>query len=180
MAGSGRGLGLFCLSLKDAQVRINHGEKVGTIKGLVTKTKRLGDSVFFEAEVSGDPLLLTQIEKNHLRMVSPKVGSDNIVCSLCQGKIRDANMAMVHLCAGAWEIVHKPRCVELSIVAEGAYENNLFHLKGFAAAMDESQHKALIASICECTDKAKCPCGIKSLKSQVRSDHHGLNQQKKI
>ena len=138
----------------------------------------MGDIVFFEAEVSGDPVLLTQIEKKYLRMVSPKVVSDNIVCSLCQGKTRDANMAMVHLCAGAWEIVHKPRCVELSIVAEGAYENNLFHLKGFAAAMDESQRKALIASVCECADKAKCPCGIKSLKSQVQSDYHGLNQSK--
>jgi hypothetical protein len=171
-------LDYFASTLKDAQVRINHGEKVEAIKGLVTKTKRLGDIVFFEAEVSGDPVLLTQIEKKYLRMVSPKVVSDNIVCSLCQSKTRDANMAMVHLCAGAWEIVHKPRCIELSIVAEGAYENNLFHLKGFAAAMDESQRKALIASVCECADKAKCPCGIKSLKSQVQSDYHGLNQSK--
>ena len=63
-------------------------------------------------------------------MVSPKVVSDNIVCSLCQGKTRDADMVMIHLCAGAWEIVHQPRCVELSIVAEGAYENNLFRLRG--------------------------------------------------
>ena len=169
-------LDYFASTLKDAQVRINHDEKIEAIKGLVTKTKRLGDIVFFEAEVSGDPVLLTQIEKKYLRVVSPKVVSDDIVCSLCQGKTRDANMAMVHLCAGAWEIVHKPRCVELSIVAEGAYENNIFHLKGFAAAMDESQRKALVASVCECADKAKCPCGIKSLKSQVQSDYHGLNQ----
>jgi hypothetical protein len=172
-------LDYFASTLREAQVRINHGESVENVKGLVTKAKRLGDIVFFEAEVSGDPVLLTQIEKKYLRMVSPKVVSDNIVCSLCQGKTRDANMAMVHLCAGAWEIVHKPRCVELSIVAEGAYENNLFHLKGFAAAMDESQRKALIASVCECADKTKCPCGIKSLKSQVQSDYHGLNQQNK-
>jgi len=171
-------LDYFASTLQEAQVRINHGEKVEAVKGKVTKTKRLGDVVFFEAEVSGDPVLLTQIEKKYLRMVSPKVVSDEIVCSLCQGKTRDANMVMVHLCAGAWEIVHKPRCLELSIVAEGAYENNLFHLKGFAAAMDHFQRKALIASVCECAEKckARCPCGIKTLKSQVQSDLHGLNQ----
>ena len=102
-------LDYFASTLKDAQVRINHGEKVEAIKGLVTKTKRLGDVVFFEAEVSGDPVLLTQIEKKYLRMVSPKVVSDDIVCSLCQGKTRDANMAMVHLCA-----VHGRSCINLA------------------------------------------------------------------
>ena len=169
-------LDYFVSTLQKANVRINHGESTEDIKGKVTKASRVGSKVLFEAEVSGDPVLLTQIERQYLCMVSPKVVSDDIVCSLCQGKTRDANMVMVHLCAGAWEIVHKPRCVELSIVAEGAYENNLFHLKGFAAAMDESQRKALVASVCECADEAKCPCGIKSLKSQVQSDLHGLNQ----
>ena len=172
-------LDYFASTLQKASIRINHSEKVEAVKGKVTKTKRLGGIVFFEAEVSGDPVLLTQIEKNYVCMVSPKVVSEEIVCSLCNGRTRDDNMVMVHLCAGAYEIVHKPRCVELSIVAEGAYENNLFHLKGFAASMDESQRKALVASVCECADKAKCPCGIKSLKSQVQSDYHGLNQSKK-
>ena len=169
-------LDYFVSTLQNAQLRINHGESVETVKGLVTKTKRLGDVVFFEAEVSGDPVLLTQIEKKYLRMVSPKVVSDNIVCSLCSGKTRDGNMMMIHLCSGAWEIVHQPRCLELSIVPEGAYENNVFRLKGFAAAMDEMQRRALVASVCECPDKAKCPCGIKALKSQVQSDLHGPNQ----
>jgi hypothetical protein len=168
-------LDYFCLSLQNAQLRINHGDSVETVKGLVTKAKRVGDSVFFEAEVSGDPVLLTQIEKKYLRMVSPKVVSDDIVCSQCHGKTRDANMTMIHLCAGAWEIVHKPRCLELSIVAEGAYENNTFRLKGFAAAMDESQRQGLIASICDCTDKTRCPCGLKDLKAKLQPDLHGLN-----
>ena len=122
-------LDYFASTLQEAQVRINHGEKVEAVKGIVTKSKRLGDVVFFEAEVSGDPVLLTQIEKKYLRMVSPKVVSDEIICSLCGGHTRDDNMVMVHLCAGAYEIVHKPRCVELSIVAEGAYENNHFSLE---------------------------------------------------
>ena len=169
-------LDYFCSSLAKAQVRINHGTSTETVKGQVTKTKRVGDQVFFEAEVSGDPVLLTQIEKKYLHMVSPKVVSDNIVCSLCQGKTRDTDMVMIHLCAGAWEIVHQPRCVELSIVAEGAYENNNFHLKGFAAAMDESQRLGLVASICKCADKSRCPCGLKDLKAKLQPDLHGLNK----
>jgi len=168
-------LDYFASTLREAQLRINHGESVETVKGVVTKSKRVGDQVFFEAEVSGDPVLLTQIEKKYLRMVSPRIVSDNIVCSLCSGKTRDANMVMIHLCAGAWEIVHQPRCVELSIVAEGAYVNNLFRFKGFAAAMDESQRQGLIASICKCTDKSHCPCGLKELKAKLQPDLHGLN-----
>ena len=170
-------LDYFCSTLQNAQLRINHGDRVEDVKGVVFKTKRIGNTVNFEADVSGDPVLLTQIEKKYLHMVSPKVISDDIVCSLCQGKTRDANMQMIHLCAGAWEIVHKPRCLELSIVAEGAYENNNFHLKGFAAAMDESQRQGLVASVCECTDKSRCPCGLKELKAKLQPDLHGLNTQ---
>ena len=170
-------LDFFCSSLQNAQLRINHGgsEEADKVKGLVTKANRVGDQVFFEAEVSSDPVLLTQIEKKYLRMVSPRVVSDNIVCSLCQGKTRDDNMMMVHLCAGAWEIVHQPRVLELSIVAEGAYPNNLFHLKGFAAAMDESQRRGLVASVCDCGDKSRCPCGLKELRAKLQPDLHGLN-----
>ena len=138
----------FVETVNKAGLRINHGLTTESVKGAVTKAWRVGDQVFFQAEVSGDPVLLTQIEKKYLQMVSPKVVSDNIVCSLCQGKTRDADMVMIHLCAGAWEIVHQPRCVELSIVAEGAYTNNLFRFKGFAAAMDESQRLGLVASVC--------------------------------
>jgi hypothetical protein len=161
------------------QLRINHGIDVTDVKGLVKKSWRDGSRVLFEAEVSSDPVLLTQIEKKYLTMVSPKVVSDEIVCSLCSGRTRDDNMVMVHLCAGAYEIVHKPQCVELSIVAEGAYPNNTFHPKGFAAAMDDSQRKALIASVCKCADKTKCPCGIKELKSKVQIGIHDLNQKTK-
>ena len=169
-------LDFFVETVNKAGLRINHGLTTESVKGAVTKAWRVGDQVFFQAEVSGDPVLPTQIEKKYLRMVSPKVVSDNIVCSLCSGKTRDGNMMMIHLCSGAWEIVHQPRCLELSIVPEGAYENNVFRLKGFAAAMDEMQRRALVASVCECSDKAKCLCGIKALKSQVQSDLHGPNQ----
>ena len=168
-------LDFFVETVNKAGLRINHGLTTESVKGAVTKAWRVGDQVFFQAEVSGDPVLLTQIEKKYLRMVSPKVVSDNIVCSLCQGKTRDADMVMIHLCAGAWEIVHQPRCLELSIVAEGAYTNNLFRFKGFAAAMDESQRLGLVASVCKCTDKSHCPCGLKDLKAKLQPDLHGLN-----
>ena len=171
-------LDFFVETVNKAGLRINHGLTTESVKGTVTKAWRVGDQVFFQAEISGDPVLLTQIEKKYLRMVSPKVVSDNIVCSLCQGKTRDADMVMIHLCAGAWEIVHQPRCVELSIVADGAYENNNFRFKGFAAAMDESQRQGLIASICECMDKSHCPCGLKDLKAKLQPDLHGLNIKK--
>ncbi len=171
-------LDYFVATLTGAQLRIDHGTDVIDVKGLVRNAHKDGNRVLFEAEVSSDPVLLTQIEKGYLRMVSPKVVSNEIVCSLCSGRTRDDNMVMVHLCAGAYEIVHKPKCVELSIVAEGAYANNTFRPKGFAAAMDESQRKALIASVCECADKSKCPCGIWELLSQVQSTY-GLNQKTK-
>ncbi len=173
-------LDYFAATLTGVQVRIDHGTDVCDVKGLVRKARRDGNKVLFEAEVSSDPVLLTQIQKKYLTMVSPKVVSNEIVCSLCSGRTRDDNMVMVHLCAGAYEIVHKPQCVELSIVAEGAYKNSKFRPKGFAAAMDESQRKTLIASVCECADKSKCPCGIKELKSKVQLGKPEFNQTIKI
>ena len=169
----------FASTLKNSQLRINHGTNVEDVKGIVKTVKRVGDTVLFSAEVSGDPILLTQIEKKYLNMVSPKVISDEIVCSKCGEKTRNENLGMIHLCSGAYEVVHKPQCVELSIVAVGAYKNNIFRPKGFAAAMNEAQQRALIASKCSCQDKTKCPCGISQLRSQVQSDLHGLNQNKK-
>ena len=169
----------FVSTLKNAQLRINHGINVEDVKGIVKTVNRVGDTVLFSAEVSGDPVLLTQIEKKYLTMVSPKVISDEIVCSKCGEKTRNEHFGMVHLCSGAYEIVHKPQCVELSIVAVGAYSKNLFKPKGFAAAMNEAQLRGLIASKCECLDKTKCPCGISQLRSKVQSDLHGLNQVKK-
>jgi predicted transcriptional regulator len=76
--------------------------------------------------------------------------------------------------------VHKPQCVELSIVAVGAYKNNIFRPKGFAAAMNEAQQRALIASKCSCQDKTKCPCGISQLRSQVQLAKKDEPNQQKI
>jgi hypothetical protein len=54
---------------------------------------------------------------------------------------------LVHLCPGAWEIVHKPKVRELSIVASPAYQNTQFHPVGFAAAMNDSQYDAILKNI---------------------------------
>lgn len=169
----------FASTLKNSQLRINHGTNVEDVKGIVKTVNRVGDTVLFSAEVSGDPVLLTQIEKKYLNMVSPKVVSDEIVCSKCGEKTRNETLGMIHLCSGAYEVVHKPQCVELSIVAVGAYKNNIFRPKGFAAAMNEAQQRALIASKCSCQDKTKCPCGISQLRSQVQlAKKDEPNQQK--
>ena len=162
------------------QMRINHGTNVEDVKGIVTNAKRIGDTVWFSAEISSDPVLQTQIEKKYLTMVSPKVVSDEIVCSTCGIKTRNENFGMIHLCSDAHEIVHKPQCVELSIVAQGAYKNNIFRPKGFAAAMNEVQRKALIASKCLCVNKTKCPCGISRLRSQVQLAKKDESNQAKI
>ena len=167
----------FASTLKNSQLRINHGTNVEDVKGIVKTVKRVGNTVLFSAEVSGDPILLTQIEKKYLNMVSPKVISNEIVCSKCGDKTRNENLGIIHLCFGAYEVVHKPQCVELSIVAVGAYKNNIFRPKGFAAAMNEAQRQALIASKCICQDKTKCPCGISQLRSQVQSDLHAVGKE---
>ena len=138
----------FVSTLKNAQLRINHGNSVEDVKSIVKTVKRVGDAVLFSAEVSGDPVLLTQIEKKYLNMVSRYVISNEIVCSKCGQKSRNRDYVMVHLCSGAYEVVHKPQCVELSIVAVGAYPKNLFRPKGFAAAMNEAQLRGLVASKC--------------------------------
>ena len=66
-------LDFFVETVNKAGLRINHGLTTESVKGAVTKAWRVGDQVFFQAEVSGDPVLLTQIEKKYLRMLAPKL-----------------------------------------------------------------------------------------------------------
>ena len=119
------------------------------------------------------------MRRNISTWLAPKLSQTKLSAANVATKTRNENLGMIHLCSGAYEVVHKPQCVELSIVAVGAYKNNIFRPKGFAAAMNEAQQQALIASKCSCQDKTKCPCGISQLRSQVQSDLHGLNQHKK-
>jgi len=54
---------------------------------------------------------------------------------------------LVHLCPGAWEIVHKPTVRELSIVASPAYKDTAFKPVGFFAAMNEGQFDAIFKTV---------------------------------
>jgi hypothetical protein len=125
-------------SLQGAQLRVDHAESALMIIGKVPEAKRLGDSVYFRAEV-GEEKIIEKILRNYVTHVSIQVDSDDVECSKCKRPTRKDGM-LVHLCPGAWEIVHKPKVRELSIVASPAYENTKFTPVGFAAAMDASQN----------------------------------------
>jgi hypothetical protein len=130
-------LDFFTASLKGAQLRIDHAESVLSIIGKVPEAIRSGNQVFFKAEV-GEASVIPKILRGYVNHVSVQVDSDDTQCSAC-GKQTRIEGILTHLCAGAWEIVHKPRVREISIVASPAYKNTAFHPVGFAAAMALSQ-----------------------------------------
>ena len=127
-------------SLAGAQLRVDHAESVLMVVGKVSATKRDGDQVLFSAEV-GDEKLIEKILRGYVNHVSIQVDSDDVECSQCKKQTRSEGM-LVHLCPGAWEIVHKPKVRELSIVASPAYENTAFKPVGFGAAMNQNQSNA--------------------------------------
>ena len=132
-------------SLTGAQLRVDHAESALMVVGRVPEAKRMGDTVWFRAEV-GEEKLIEKILRNYITHVSIQVDSDDVECSKCKRPTRKEGM-LVHLCPGAWEIVHKPKVRELSIVASPAYKNTEFKPVGFAAAMDASQWDAVIKSV---------------------------------
>jgi hypothetical protein len=103
----------------------------------------------FRAEV-GEKKLIEKILRNYVSYVSAQVDSDDVECSKCKKPTRKEGM-LIHLCPGAWEIVHKPKVRELSIVASPAYQTTEFKPVGFAAAMNESQ---AINFPCACCSKS--------------------------
>src|SRR5271157_223614 len=129
----------FVETLQGKQLRIDHGESVMNVVGKVPEAKNLGDSVWFHAEL-GDPIVIQKVLRNYVTHVSVQVDSDNVVCSSC-GKPTRTDKLLVHLCAGAWEIVHKPVVRELSIVASPAYDNTRFRPSGFGATVILKQNK---------------------------------------
>src|SRR5208283_2019686 len=130
-------LDYFAQSLVNAQLRVDHAESALMVMGKVASAQRSGEQVLFRAEI-GDERLIDKILHNYVNHVSVQVDSSDVECSKCKANTRVEGM-LVHLCPGAWEIVHKPKVRELSIVASPAYENASFKPVGFAAAMDESQ-----------------------------------------
>ena len=138
-------LDFFVQSLIGAQLRVDHAESALMVVGKVPEAKRIGNSVWFRAEV-GEEKLIEKIIRNYVNTVSAQVDSDDVECSKCKKPTRKEGM-LIHLCPGAYEIVHKPRVRELSIVASPAYKTTEFQPVGFAAAMNDSQYDAVLMSI---------------------------------
>jgi hypothetical protein len=138
-------------SLIGAQLRIDHAESALAVVGRVPEAKNLGNGqVWFKAEI-GDLPIIERVIRGYLDHVSIQLDSDNVECSKCLQQTRKEGM-LVHLCPGAWEIVHKPKVRELSIVASPAYKDTVFKPVGFAAAMNESQ----VCKTGACTGQEKC------------------------
>jgi hypothetical protein len=138
-------LDFFTQSLLGAQLRVDHAESALMVVGKVPEAKRIGNTVWFRAEV-GEEKLIEKILRNYVNTVSAQVDSDDVECSKCKKPTRKEGM-LVHLCPGAWEIVHKPKVRELSIVASPAYKNTEFKPVGFYAAMNDSQYDAILKNI---------------------------------
>lgn len=132
-------------SLKGAQLRVDHAESALMIIGKVVDAWRDGDRVLFRAEV-GDEKMIEKIIRGYVSYVSIQVDSDIVECSKCKRPTRSEGM-LKHLCPGAWEVVHKPKVRELSIVASPAYENTEFKPLGFFQAMTDEQWQAIIKTV---------------------------------
>jgi hypothetical protein len=138
-------LDFFVSTLINAQMRIDHAESAMAVIGKVPEGKRIGNTAWFRAEI-GDLAIIEKVLRGYLTHVSVQVDSDDVECSKCKKPTRKEGM-LVHLCPGAWEIVHKPKVRELSIVASPAYKNTEFKPVGFAAAMNDSQYDAILKNI---------------------------------
>ena len=143
-------LDFFVSTLIGAQLRIDHAESAMAVIGKVPEGKRLGSTVQFRAEI-GDVAIIEKVIRGYLTHVSVQVDSDDVECSKCKRPTRKEGV-LVHLCPGAWEIVHKPKVRELSIVASPAYKNTTFAPLGFAAAMNEDQWGAVLSRVKDSTD----------------------------
>jgi hypothetical protein len=158
-------LDFFVQSLQGSQLRIDHAESAMAVIGKVPEAKRIGEEAWFRAEI-GEAAIIQKVLRGYLTHVSVQVDSDDVKCSKCGEQTRSEGL-LVHLCPDAWEIVHKPRVRELSIVASPAYKNTEFKPVGFAAAMNEDQIKSLV--MCEgacvestCTNKGSLTCRLNS------------------
>ncbi len=176
----------FVAVSQNAQIRVDHGDRVEDIKGIInilSDPKAAADGrveVPFEGEVCGDDELLTKIEKEYVDSVSPRVVGEAF-CSACGNHSRDSQMNLVHICRGAWEVMRNPQLIELSIVSRGAYDHAKFKPVGFAAAMNACQQssiKAVLAANAQsvCAKCASAPSlGCLNCHSEVRSQM-GVNQ----
>jgi hypothetical protein len=140
-------LDFIAKSLAGAQLRVDHAESALMVVGKVAEARREGDRVLFRAEV-GEERLIEKILRNYVTHVSVQVDSDDVECSKCKRPTRKEGM-LVHLCPGAWEIIHKPKVRELSIVASPAYKDTAFQPVGFFAAMNKEQWDAIVKAVAD-------------------------------
>ncbi|MGA2386967.1 MAG: hypothetical protein ABSG33_10600 [Candidatus Bathyarchaeia archaeon] len=134
-------------SLAGAQLRVDHAESALMVVGKVSEAKRDGDRVLFRAEV-GEERLIEKILRGYVTHVSIQVDSDDVECSKCKRPTRKEGM-LVHLCPGAWEIIHRPKVRELSVVASPAYKETAFQPVGFFAAMNRDQWDAIVKAVAD-------------------------------
>jgi hypothetical protein len=135
-------LDFFVSTLQGSQLRIDHAESAMAVIGKVPEATKKGDTAWFKGEI-GDLAIIEKVLRGYLTHVSVQVDSDEVECSNCGKATRKEGM-LIHLCPGAWEVVHKPKVRELSIVASPAYKNTEFKPLGFASAMNEGQEKARV------------------------------------
>lgn len=164
-------LDYFVSTLLNSQLRIDHAESAMAVIGKVPEAKRLNDTAWFRAEI-GEASIIQKVLRGYLTHVSVQVDSEDVECSACKKQSRKEGM-LVHLCPGAWEIVHKPKVRELSIVASPAYKKTEFKPVGFAAAMNESQSNVrMCEGICisgACTDEGGVTCTKKAWSLDQKS-----------
>jgi hypothetical protein len=129
-------LDLVANELSNVPMLTDHQVSVFNIVGKATRGERVGNEVFFEAEVF-DQRIIPLIENGIVKYVSISVDPEKTVCSTCSKETRDPDGKLLHLCQGAHEIVVKPHVRELSFVVFPAYKDTEISPVGFASAMDK-------------------------------------------
>lgn len=173
-------LDFFVSTLQGAQLRIDHAESALAVIGKISESKKIGDTAWFRGEI-GDLPIIEKVLRGYLTHVSVQVDSDDVECSKCHKPTRKEGL-LVHLCAGAWEIVHKPKVRELSIVASPAYKNTEFKPLGFASAMNESQEKARVEFQRRDLTKQILACRLKLalMRSQSLKDDEDVGSNREV
>ena len=93
----------FVANGQNSQIRVDHGDRVEDVKGVINilKQPQLAEDgrifVNFQGEVSGDDEFLNKLEKEYVSCVSPRVLGE-AYCSSCGCSSRDDHMNLVHIC----------------------------------------------------------------------------------
>lgn len=143
------------------QLRIDHGEKVADVLGLVSTTevdmphneaKAEWDPatpyhhIHFSAEIScKDDNISIPIKMGYVDHVSPTVDAKKLLCARCGKSMIDKNMQTCD-CKDTAILIKDIAPRELSIVASPAYQRTVIVPYGFAASVNKEISKVLTAS----------------------------------